>query len=158
MKKVLLFTKFAVCFVWLLLAFAVDGIGATPPGPQLPPLSYTPAERLRGAQLLALPYDDPRTRFWKQVEEVPKWGGNVFSIILKTVEDGVVLLPGRPLTERLAKALERYTTVIEWALQHNIHVIIRFSQSWFPDPTLDWPDDGRSMWKDASAQNELVQA
>ena len=23
---------------------------------------------------------------------------------------------------------------------------------------LDWPDDGRSMWKDASAQDELVQA
>ena len=49
MKKLLFLTKFAVCFFWFLLFFAADGIGSTPPGPQLPPLSYTPADRLRGA-------------------------------------------------------------------------------------------------------------
>jgi hypothetical protein len=150
--------ELAVCFIWFLTA-ADDGIGAVPPGPQLSALSYTPAERLRGAHLAAGIYNDPRIRFWKQVEEFPKWGGNVFSINLSSAEDGVAILPGRPLTERLAKALESYTTVIDWALQHNIHIILRFSQrNTAGGGPLTWPDDGRSMWKDASAQDELVQA
>jgi Cellulase (glycosyl hydrolase family 5) len=86
-------------------------------------------------------------------------GGNVFSISLRTAEDGVALLPGRPLTERLAKDLERYTLVIEWALQHNMHIIFRFVQrSTSGGGPLTWPDDGRSIWKDASAQDELIQA
>jgi hypothetical protein len=66
-------TKFAVCFIWLLFS-AVNAIGSTPPGPQLPPLSYTPAERLRGAHLSEGNYDITPVRFWTQVEEVPKWG------------------------------------------------------------------------------------
>ena len=52
MKKILFLTKFVVCFLWFLLTFAANGIGSTPPGPQLPPLSYTPADRLRGAHLI----------------------------------------------------------------------------------------------------------
>jgi Cellulase (glycosyl hydrolase family 5) len=151
-------TKFAVCFIWLPFS-AANGIGSTPPGPQLPPLSYTPAERLRGAHLSEANYDITPVRFWTQVEEVPKWGGNVFSISLRTAEDGVALLPGRPLTERLAKDLERYTLVIEWALQHNMHIIFRFVQrSTAGGGPLTWPDDGRSIWKDASAQDELIQS
>jgi Cellulase (glycosyl hydrolase family 5)/FG-GAP-like repeat len=158
-KKLLFLSKFAVGCIWFLLAFVADGIGSTPAGPQLPALSYTPADRLRGAVLASSPYDDPTTRFWRQVEEFPKWGGNVFSINLGTTQDGVAILPGRPLTERLAKALERYTTVIDWALQHNIHIIIRFGQrSTAGGGPLTWPDDGRSIWKDASAQDELIQA
>ena len=159
MKKLqFLSTQFAVCFFWVLF-LAADGIGATPPGPQLPPLSYAPAERLRGTHLSSNDYSDPRTRFWKQVEEIPKWGGNVLSINLQTAENGVAILPGRPLTERLAKDLERYTTVIEWSLQHNMHIIFRFSQrNTGGGGPLTWPDDGRSMWKDASAQDELIQA
>jgi hypothetical protein len=62
------------------------------------------------------------------------------------------------LTERLAKDLERYTTVIEWSLQHNMHIILRFSQRNTGGAALTWPDDGRSIWKDASAQDELVHA
>jgi hypothetical protein len=128
MKEPLFLSKFAVCFIWFLLAFAAHAIGSTPPGPQLPALSYTSADRLRGAVLANGTYEDPRIRFWKQVEEFPKWGGNVFSINLSSAQDGVAILSGRPLTERLAKALERYTTVIDWALQHNIHIVVRFSQ------------------------------
>jgi hypothetical protein len=77
--KLLFLTKFFVCFTWFLVS-AADG--STPPGPQLPALSYTPADRLRGAVLANGTYEDPRIRFWKQVEEFPKWGGNVFSINL----------------------------------------------------------------------------
>jgi hypothetical protein len=65
MKKPLFLTQFALCFLWFLLAFAADGIGSTPAGPQLPALSYTPADRLRGAVLASGPYDDPRIRFWE---------------------------------------------------------------------------------------------
>jgi Cellulase (glycosyl hydrolase family 5) len=154
--KLLFLTKFFVCFTWFLVS-AADG--STPPGPQLPVLSYTPPARLRGAVLANDPFEDPRIRIWKQIEEFPKWGGNVFSINLGSAQDGAAILPGRPLTERLAKALERYTTLIEWALQHNIHVILRFGQRSTPGGgPLTWPDDGRSIWKDASAQDELIQA
>jgi hypothetical protein len=63
------------------------------------------------------------------------------------------------LTERLAKSLEHYSTVIEWSLQHNMHIIFRFGQrNTFGGGPLTWPDDGRSIWKDASAQDELIQA
>ena len=160
MKKISFLTKFVVCFLWLLLAFAANGIGSTPPGPQLPPLSYTPADRLRGAVLVdGGNYEDPTIRFWRQVEEFPKWGGNVFAITLRTAENGVAILPDRPLTERLAKSLESYTTIIEWSLQHNMHIIFRFVQrNTFGGGPLTWPDDGRSIWKDASAQDELIQA
>ena len=73
--------------------------------------------------------------------------------------DGKQILPGQPLTIRLQKALERFTTVIDWALQQNIHFIIAFNPySSYPPPPFNWPDDGRSLWKDASAQDELVQA
>src|SRR5262245_2462131 len=158
MKRLLFLSRFAVCFVWLLVA-AADGIGSTPPGPQLPPLSYAPAERLRGAKLTPDTFNVPDNRFWKQIEEFPKWGGNVFGINLRTAERGVAILPGRPLTERLAQALGRYTTVIEWSLQHNIHVILSFQQrNQGGGGPLTWPDDGRSMWTDASAQEELIQA
>ena len=55
--------------------------------------------------------------------------------------------------------MERYTTVIEWSLQHNMHIIFRFVQrNTGGGGPLTWPDDGRSIWKDASAQDELVQA
>ena len=158
MKKFQFLTQFAVCFVWFLFS-TVNAIGSTPPGPQLPPLSYIPAERLRGAQLTKDTFDNPNIRFWKQIEEFPKWGGNVFRINISSARDGVAILPGRPLTERFAKALERFTTVIDWALQHNIHFIVAFTQRNTPGGgPLTWPDDGRSMWKDASAQDELVQA
>ena len=74
-------------------------------------------------------------------------------------ETALPILSGRPLTERFAKDLERFTTVIDWALQHNIHIILRFSQVNLLDgEPRNWPDDGRSMWKNASAQDELVQA
>src|SRR5215470_4175700 len=98
MKKPVFFAKFAVIFVWLLIS-AADGIGSTPPGPQLPSLSYTPAERLRGTHLSSNDYSDPTTRFWRQVEELPKWGANVLSINLQTAENNIAILPGRPLTE-----------------------------------------------------------
>ena len=86
-------------------------------------------------------------------------GGNVFSIRLVSARNGLPILSGRPLTERFAKDLERFTTVIDWALQHNIHIILRFTQVNLLDgEPRNWPDDGRSMWKHASAQDELVQA
>lgn len=158
MKKILFLTKFVVCFLWFLVS-AADAIGSTPPGPQLPPLSYTPADRLRGAVLVNGNYEDPTIRFWRQVEEFPKWGGNVFAITLRTAENGVAILHDRPLTERLAKSLESYTTIIEWSLQHNMHIIFRFVQrNTAGGGPLTWPDDGRSIWKDASAQDELIQA
>ena len=39
-----------------------------------------------------------------------------------------------------------------------MHIIFRFGQRNTGGAALTWPDDGRSIWKDASAQDELVQA
>ena len=160
MKKILFLTKFAVCFFWLLLASAANGIGSTPPGPQLPPLSDDPPERLRGAQLVKLPdWSNPSIFQWQYIEDFPKWGGNNFRLFIEAFRDGTPLLPGQPLTLRVAESLKRFTTVIDWALQHNVYVIINFNPySSFPLPGGNWPDDGRSLWKDASAQDELLQA
>lgn len=157
MKKLqFLSTQFAVCLIWFLF-FEADGFGSTPSGPQLPPLSYTPADRLRGAQLTERPvWSDPTASQWKYIVDFPKWGGNVFRLFLGPFADGKPILPGQPLTLRLAESLKRFTTVIDRALQQNIHFIICFNPS--PPPPFHWPDDRRSLWKDASAQDELVQA
>lgn len=127
----------------------------------LPPLSDNPAARLRGATLenSFCCWSDPNYRGWKHIDEFPGWGGNVFSILFRPFLDGQPVLPGQPLTVRLMKALERSASVIDWALQRNMHVILRFHQiNAFPPPFGIWPDDGRILWTDASAQNELVQA
>ena len=152
----------AICFIWLLLASAANGIASLQPPPRLPPLSDNPAARLRGAQLSELPvWSDPTASAynWSNIGYFPNWGGNAFRLFLMPFADGKQILPGQPLTIRLQKALERFTTVIDWALQQNIHFIIAFNPySSYPPPPFNWPDDGRSLWKDASAQDELVQA
>jgi hypothetical protein len=130
----------------------------------LPPLAYDPPARLRGAHLEQVgtsSWDIPTSDVWNHIADFPRWGGNVLSLDLTTADDGFnpsPYLPGRPLTERLAASLARYTTVIDWALQHNVNIIVRFHPTIWSNHSLDWPDDGRSLWRHASAQDELVQA
>jgi hypothetical protein len=161
-NRPLFLATLAVCFIWLLLAFAANGLASLQPPPKLPPLSDNPADLLRGAQLTELPVWSDLTFSaynWTNIGYFPNWGGNAFRLFLMPFADGKPILPGRPLTERLSKSLERFTTVIDWALQHNIHFIVCFNPYYvFPPPAADWPDDGRSLWKNLSAQDELVQA
>ena len=133
-NRPLFLVTLAVCLIWLLLASAANGIASLQPPPRLPPLFDNPADRLRGAQLKPDVWLDPYITAWKQIDEFPRWGGNVFRLMLTPFADGKPILPGRPLTERLAKALERFETVIDWALQHNMHLIIAPTQSGWPPP------------------------
>jgi len=141
------------------VSFTIAGIG--PPPHPLPPLAYDPAARLRGATLDTsyCCWSDPKYEGWQYLDRFPRWGGNVFSVLFNAFLDGQPVLPGQPLTNRLMKALERSASVIDWALQHNMHVILRFQTiSVVPAPFRIWPDDGRILWTDDSAQDELVQA
>ena len=104
-------------------------------------------------------WSNPSIFQWQYIEDFPKWGGNNFRLFIEAFRDGTPLLLGQPLTLRVAESLKRFTTVIDWALQHNVYVIINFNPySSFPLPGGNWPDDGRSLSKDASAQDELLQA
>jgi hypothetical protein len=125
--------------------------------PKLPPLTSDPVWRLRGAQLFHGPdWSDPDIPEWDRVDRFPAWGGNAFRIFLEPSLDGETILPGEPLTLKLSEALNRWATVIDWALQNDIYVVVAFNPYvWNAD---DWPDDGRSLWKDESARVELVQA
>jgi len=135
-------------------------IGMGAPGGQLPRLAMAPAGRLRGAQLGEWQkWEDPYFSGWSHICEFPAFGGNVFRINVQPYYDGQPVLPGRPLAERLAKNLERLGSVIEWSLQHNVHVILAANNFGFwPAMSASWPDDGRSLWTNAAAQDELVDA
>jgi hypothetical protein len=130
--------------------------------PPLPPLSADLAPRFRGASINEFrDWSDPTLSEWRHIDQFPQWGGNIISIILRPYFDGVPVLPGHPLTERLMKTLEHYTPLINWALQHHVYVNLRFNQvrNYPGQPFALWPyDDGRSLWQDASAQDELIQA
>ena len=126
----------------------------------LPALALAPAPRLRGAQLGDWQaWGDPDFSGWSHVCEFPDFGGNVLRVNVQPFVGGESLLPGRPLAERLAEHLRRMRDVIDWALGRNIHVILAFNNfvPW-PAPERRWPDDGRSLWGDRSAQDELVEA
>jgi len=141
-------------------SFTIAGIG--PPPRPLPPLSDDPAARLRGATIdnSYCCWSDPNYPGWKYMDRFPRWGGNVFSLMFKPFLQGEPVLPGQSLTKRLMKALEQYVSVMDWALQRNMHVILRFHtiEIYPRTPFRIWPDDGRVLWTDASAQDEFVQA
>lgn len=136
------------------------GFDAGDGGGRLPGLDMTPAPRLRGAQLGDWqPWADPNFSGWSHVCEFPAFGGNVFRVNVQPFVGGEVLVPGRPLAERLAEHLRRLGAVIEWALLNQVHVILAFNHyAPWPSPERRWPDDGRSLWRDRSARDELVDA
>lgn len=126
----------------------------------LPPLQMEPAPRLRGAQVIeAANWDDPRDPVWQAVSDLPNWGANATRILVQPYDRGSAVLPGRPLQLRIAENAKRFETLIEWLLARHVHVILAINLYYgWPPPAADWPDDGRSLWKDASAQDELVEA
>ena len=70
-------------------------------------------------------------------------------------KDSTPILPGSPLAKRLNASLQNWAGLIDWFLSHDVNVIICFG---FHAGTANWPDDGRSLWGDASAQDEMVEA
>lgn len=155
-----------VCAALLLALTGCGGGGGDSGGntvvTPLPPLSADLAPRFRGASINNWrDWSDPSLTEWSHIGEFPAWGGNMISIILTPYFHGVPILPGQPLTERLTQALQRYIPLINWALKHHVYVNLRFNQvnSWPDQAKTIWPeDDGRSLWQDASAQDELIQA
>ncbi len=126
---------------------------------KLPPIYPSPVTPLRGAQLFEHDWSDSNLSNWNYISKFPESGGNVFRIFITPFADGKALLPGQSLTLRLVESLKRYNEVIEWALSKKIYVILAFNPyySW-PPPAANWPDDGRSLWLDTSAQDELIEA
>ena len=140
----------------------VDGLWVFEPqdaGSKLPQFAGNSIPRLRGAQLMALDWANKSLGNWNVIEDFPEWGGNALRIFISPYEDGVALLPGQPLSSRLAASLKRYIDLINWANERNVYVIVNFNPYYaWPPPAANWPDDGRSLWSSDSAQNELIDA
>lgn len=125
--------------------------------PSLPPFSEDIDWRLRGAQMAHwLDWSDPSIWEWSRMDRFPQWGGNAIRIFLEPSFQGQTVLPGASLSRKLEAALNRYSLLIDWAMRNNIYVIVNFNP--YPYDADDWPDDGRSLWKDESARLELVDA
>jgi hypothetical protein len=135
-------------------------VGMAAAGSQLPRLAMAPAGRLRGAQLGEWqPWEDPLFSGWSHICEFPAFGGNALRINLQPYYGGQPVLPGQALADRLERNRLRLGEVIEWSLRHNVHVILAINTFGFwPATGASWPDDGRSLWTDPSAQDELVDA
>jgi sugar phosphate isomerase/epimerase len=106
------------------------------------------------------PWGDPTIRGWTDFKKIGPWGVNVLRIQLAPYADGQPIQPGQPLKARLMRALDRYQPMIDWLGENNIQLLLCFLPNYvFPPPAYDWPEEtGRSLWRDASAQDELVEA
>lgn len=132
-----------------------------PSGPALPAISNTALPRLRGAHLNEYAdWTDPHYSGWIQLPQLPAWGANVLRVFLCPFDQtGAPYSPGSPLKDRLAASLASRQPVIEWCLSNNVHVMLCFSSFLIWPVSRNWPeDDGRSLWRDASAQSELMAA
>jgi hypothetical protein len=97
---------------------------------------------------------------WAHAAYLPNAGANVVRLFLQpfSFADGSPLLPSQPLLQRINESLKQWGSMIDWCLSNNVHVVLTINlQIGYPKDGV-WPDDGRSIWKDASAQDEFVAA
>lgn len=146
---------------------SVTGVpSATPPdlpvsARKLPALVAATLPRLRGAHLSEYAdWQDPSYTGWVQLPEFPAWGGNVIRLFLCPFDQqGNAYAAGRPLSERLLASLASRQPVIDWCLAHDVHVILCFSTFLLWPVVKNWPEeDGRYLWTDAAAQQEVADA
>jgi hypothetical protein len=131
-----------------------------PPAPGLPPLSAA-LPRLRGTGIFPdHGWTDTSASHWTHVPELPQAGANVARLFIQPFDfqTGAALLPGESLAARLQASVAQWGTLIDWCLSQRMHVVLAatLDVNW---PTRGvWPDDGRALWSDPSAQAEFVEA
>jgi len=131
-----------------------------PPAPGLPPLSAA-LPRLRGTGIFPdQGWTDTTASHWLNVPELPKAGANVARLFIQPFDfkTGAALLPGESLAARLQASVAQWGTLIDWCLSQRMHVVLAatLDVNW-PSRGV-WPDDGRALWSDPSAQAEFVEA
>jgi len=130
------------------------------PAPGLPPLSAA-LPRLRGTSIFPdQGWTDTTASHWQNVAELPAAGANVARLFIQPFDfkTGAALLPGQPLAARLQASVAQWGTLIDWCLSKRMHVVlaVTLDVNW-PSRGV-WPDDGRALWSDPSAQAEFVEA
>lgn|GEM_PF-3126674 len=131
-----------------------------PPAPSLPPLS-TGLPRLRGTSIFPNSgWTDTRTGSWANVPELPKAGANVARLFIQpfSFDGGKALLPGESLAKRLQASVAQWGPLIDWCLSQRMHVVLAVTLDVNWPAAAVWPDDGRALWSDPSAQSEFVEA
>jgi len=131
-----------------------------PPAPGLPPLSAA-LPRLRGTGIYPdHGWTDTSASHWTHVPELPQAGANVARLFIQPFDfqTGAALLPGESLAARLQASVAQWGTLIDWCLSQRMHVVLAatLDVNW-PSRGV-WPDDGRALWSDPSAQAEFVEA
>lgn len=127
---------------------------------KLPTISGTALPRLRGAHLSEYAdWLDPNYTGWVQLPEFSAWGGNVIRLFLCPFDQkGTSYEAGKPLKDRLMASLATRQPIIDWCLANDVHVLLCFSTFLLWPVVRNWPeDDGRSLWTDAGAQQELAE-
>lgn len=162
------FTASALASLSVLVAACGGGGGggdaASPPPPaaaHLPPISAGAVPLLRGSGIL--PHNDwmdQSSYLWSHLAYLPDAGANVVRLFLQPFSwtDGSPLLPSQPLSKRIEESLKLWAALIDWCLTKNVYVILTINlEIGYPAYGV-WPSDGRSIWKDASAQDEFIAA
>jgi len=131
-----------------------------PPAPGLPPLSAA-LPRLRGTSIFPdKGWTDTTTGAWANIPELPTAGANVARLFIQPFDfrNGTALLPGESLAKRLQASVAQWGTLIDWCLSQRMHVILAVTLDVNWPARGVWPDDGRALWSDPSAQAEFVEA
>lgn len=138
-----------------------DGPVVPPAQPQLPPIVADTLPRLRGTSVL--PDTDwavATSSRWTHIEEQPSAGANAVRLFLQpfSFADGASLLPGQSLAQAIAESMKQWGAMVDWCLSRKVYVILAINLEISYPAYGVWPSDGRSLWKDASAQDEFVAA
>jgi Cellulase (glycosyl hydrolase family 5) len=132
---------------------------STSSSPKLPAITAGTPPQLRGAGIL--PHTDwllSNSYRWANIDYLPNAGANCVRLFLQPFSwvDGSALLPGQVLANRITESLKLWTDVINAFLAKNVYVILTINlETSYPAYGV-WPNDGRSIWKDSTAQDEYV--
>lgn len=129
--------------------------------PTRPLLSIENLPRLRGvAAMTDSRLADQSSALFLGYSYIDSIGCNVLKLQLQPWEfsSGSPILPQSALRDRLLKDLEKWERLIGWCLARRIYVQIEVMHFITWPVNRVWPDDGRSLWSDATAQSELVEA
>ena len=117
--------------------------------------------RLRGTGVAEhIGWTSPSDPRWQTVGTLVGSGANVVRIFLEqySPDTGQPLLPGQTLDKRVGASLDTYGNLVEYLLANKIHVVLVLNTTFLYPAVHTWPDDGRTLFSSASAQQEVVDA
>src|SRR5262249_52642433 len=117
--------------------------------------------RLRGTQVFAHhDWTDTHSSRWQNVLTLKNSKANAVRLFLEEFDSatGSPILPGEPLADRVLAFLDEWGGLVDWCLANDLAVIVSIDTYFSYPVDRQWPDDGRSLWKDDSAQDELIDA